>query len=131
MRRLLYFAALSMLALLILAPAAQAESVTGSEGGGPSGPYGKYTCADFADLSQAREAYHQGGAAERSILDPNGDGIACGDSDDLSEGGTWSGGGPSGPYGLYTCADFADQWQAQEAYLQGALAVIRQPTVTS
>ncbi len=60
MRRLLYLAALSMLALLILAPAAQAEGVTDSQGE-PSGPYGKYTCADFADRLQAQEAYLQGG----------------------------------------------------------------------
>ena len=83
LRRLLYLFALSAITVLMLAPAALAQSGTES-GGGPSGPYGKYTCADFADRLQAQEAYLQGGngsdpAADRSILDPNGNGIACED----------------------------------------------------
>ena len=83
LRRLLYLFALSAIIVLMLAPAALAQSGMESEGG-PSGPYGKYTCADFADLWEAQEAYLQGGngsdpAADRSILDPNGNGIACED----------------------------------------------------
>jgi len=83
LRRLLYLFALSAITVLMLAPAALAQSGMESEGG-PSGPYGLYICADFADRLQAQEAYLQGGngsdpAADRSILDPNGNGIACED----------------------------------------------------
>ncbi len=60
MRRLLYAATLSMIAMLILAPAALGQSR------GPSGADGTFNCADFDFQEDAQAVYDQ------DTSDPNG-----------------------------------------------------------
>lgn len=77
MRRLLYLAALAMVASLVLAPAALAQVR------GPSGADGTFNCPDFDTQGQAQSYYEsQGGlsGSNPSDLDADLDGQACEDS---------------------------------------------------
>ncbi len=82
MRRLLYLAALSMLILLVSAPAALAQQELDPvaqlrESGAPVGPT-QEICSGFASQEAAQEYYNSTATPEeQAIMDPNGDGLAC------------------------------------------------------
>ncbi len=108
MRRLLYLAALSLVATLLFVPAAMAQT--------------DYDCADFTTQAEAQQFLLAG---DPYGLDADNDGMAC---DNLAMGGT--GGGmtqqpttptqyvqPTTPtQGDLDCADFASQAEAQATF---------------
>ncbi len=90
MKRLLYLAALSMVATLMLAPAALAQTR------GPSGADGSFNCSDFDEQGQAQQFFNQ------DLSDPNGldaddDGQACEELPTVTQEGTIPGEGESVP----------------------------------
>lgn len=70
LRRLLLLAALSMMVMLVLAPAAMGQTR------GPSGADGTYNCEDFDDQGQAQE-FSLGDPGDTNGLDEDGDGQVC------------------------------------------------------
>ena len=74
MRRLLYLAALTLLASLALAPIALAQS-RGPSGGDVADPNDLF-CVDFATRAEAQEAY-DADPSDPNGLDADDDGVAC------------------------------------------------------
>ena len=94
MKRLGFLAALSMLTMLILAPAALAQSR------GPSGADGTYNCSDF-DTQQQAQAYFEANnpQADPDGLDADGDLVACESlPSGAAEDGTMMGGSSVDPF---------------------------------
>ncbi|MGB3681869.1 MAG: excalibur calcium-binding domain-containing protein [Rubrobacteraceae bacterium] len=103
MRRLLYLAALAMVASLVLAPAAFAQVR------GPSGGDGTYNCDSF-DTQEQAQAFYNADPSDPNDLDADGDGIPCETTpSSVTEDGTIMGGIENDPseFGDLDCVDFA------------------------
>ncbi len=112
MRRLLYLAALAMLASLVLIPAAFGQVR------GPSGGDGTYNCDSF-DTQEQAQAFYDADPSDPNELDTDGDGIPCEVAPSgVMEDATIMGGYPDGPAEMndLDCVDFGTQSDAQATY---------------
>ena len=112
MKRLLYLAALAIVASLVLAPAALAQVR------GPSGGDGTYNCDSF-DTQEQAQAFYDADPSDPNSLDTDGDGIPCEVAPSgVAEDATLLGGYPDGPAEMndLDCVDFGTQADAQATY---------------